>query len=116
GLYVPFEYVPEFDAVVSRAARSAAGKPLALLPAGEIRLTGSAAVEARADGRKETVTRVDVRGLGFDESHVFLDAKGDLFGSGDSWMMTIREGWEAAAPALVTSQEAANAAASARRA
>jgi hypothetical protein len=62
------------------------------------------------------VTRFDVAGLGLETQRVFLDERGDLFATGGSWLLTIREGWEAAAPALLASQEAADAEDSVRRA
>jgi hypothetical protein len=62
------------------------------------------------------VTRFDVVGLGLEAQRVFLDENGDLFASGGSWVLTIREGWEEAAPALLASQESADVADSARRA
>ncbi|MCM3878098.1 MAG: amidohydrolase family protein [Thermoanaerobaculia bacterium] len=115
ALYLPFDAVPEADAVLVRALRAAKGGSLALLPAGEARLEGSSPLVVSAGGRTKTVTRFDVAGLGLEAQRVFLDEHGELFASGGSWFLTIREGWESAAPVLLASQEAADAEDSARR-
>ena len=115
ALYLPFDAVPEADAVLVRALRAAKGNALPLLPAGEARLEGSSRLDLSVGGRTRSVTRFDVVGLGLEAQHVFLDEHGDLFASGGSWLLTIREGWEGAAPALLASQESADVADSARR-
>jgi imidazolonepropionase-like amidohydrolase len=107
ALYVPFDAVPETDALLVRALRAAKGNVLPLLPAGEARLAGSVSLDVSAAGRTKNVTRFDVAGLGLETQRVFLDEKGGLFATGGPWLMTIREGWEAVAPALLASQEAA---------
>jgi hypothetical protein len=115
ALYVPFEYLPEFDALLVRALRAARGNALALLPTGEARLEGTSPLAVSAGGRTQTVTRFDVAGLGLDAQRVFLDERGELFATGGSWFLAIREGWEAAAPALLASQNAADSEDSAKR-
>ena len=89
---------------------------LPLLPAGEARLAGTASLDVRTPTGTKNVTRFDVAGLGLERVRVFLDENGDLFAGGDSWLMTIREGWEAAAPALLASREAAESEESGKRA
>jgi len=116
ALYLPFEGVPESDVVLVRALRAAKNNMLPLLPAGEARLAGTASLDVKAPAGTKKVTRYDVAGLGLEPVRVFLDGKGELFASGGAWLMTIREGWEAAAPALLASQEAAESEESGRRA
>ena len=107
ALYLPFEDVPEIAGILVRALRAAKGNTLPLLPAGEAHLAGSASLDVTAEGRSKKVTRFDVAGLRLEPARIFLDEKGDLFATGGSWLMTVREGWEGAAPALLASQEAA---------
>lgn len=107
AFYLPFEDVPVISEILVRALRAAKGNVLPLLPAGEARLAGSASVDVKAERGTRRVTRFDVSGLGLETDHVFLDEKGDLFATGGSWLMTVCEGWEAAVPALLASQRAA---------
>ncbi len=116
SFYVPFEAPPEADALLARALLAAKGRTLPLLPAGEARIARTVPVEVAGPSGPLKLTRVDVDGLGLEPSRVFLDETNELFASGNAWLMTIREGWEAAAPALVKSQEAAQAEENARRA
>jgi imidazolonepropionase-like amidohydrolase len=116
ALYVPFDAVPEAEAILVRALRAAKGNALPLLPAGEARLAGSTSLEVTAEGKSRKVTRFDVAGLGLEPERVFFDEKEELFCTGNSWLMTIREGWEAAAPALLQSMEAAESEESGKRA
>ncbi len=116
ALYVPFDSVPEADALLVRALRAAKGNVLPLLPAGEARIAGSVPIEVPGPAGTLKLTRVDVTGLGLEPQRVFLDETGELFASGNAWLMTIREGREAAAPEILKSEEAAEAAESARRA
>ncbi|MFI5180739.1 MAG: amidohydrolase family protein [Thermoanaerobaculia bacterium] len=115
-LYLPFEDVPETSGLLVKALRAAEGNALSLLPAGEARIAGSAPVEVTGPGGVRKVTRVDVAGLGLEPVRVFMDEKGDLFAAGGSWIMTIREGWEAAAPVLIKSENGAEAEESSKRA
>lgn len=107
ALYLPFDAVPEADALLVRALRAAKGNLLPLLPAGEAHLAGSVSLDVRSERGTRRVTRFDVAGLGLETQRVFLDEEGDLFATGDTWLMTIREGWESAVPALLASQAAA---------
>ncbi len=116
ALYVPFDTVPEADALLVRALRAAKGNVLPLLPAGEARIAASVPVEVSGRAGTLKLTRVDVTGLGLEPQRIFLDGAGNLFATGDAWLMTVRQGWEAAAPDLLKSREAAEAAESARRA
>lgn len=116
ALYLPFEDVPEISGVLVRALRAAKGNVLPLLPAGEAHLAGSVPLDVTAESGTKKVTRFDVAGLGLDPARIFLDEKGELFATGGSWLMTIREGWEAAAPALLASQDAAESEESGKRA
>lgn len=116
ALYLPFEDVPEISGILVRALRAAKKEALSLLPAGEARISGSVPVEVTGPGGVRKLTRVDVVGIGLEPARVFMDEKGDLFAWGGSWIMTIREGWEAAAPALLNVEKGAEAEESSKRA
>ncbi|MGE5346868.1 MAG: amidohydrolase family protein [Acidithiobacillales bacterium] len=116
ALYLPFDTVPEMDAVLVRALLAAKGNSLPLFPEGEARLTGREATVVTGASGTKTVTQYAVTGIGLEPVRVFLDEKGELFATGGQWLMTIREGWEVAAPSLLKSEEAAEAAESAKRA
>jgi hypothetical protein len=116
ALYLPFDSVPEMDGILVRALLAAPGNALPLLPAGEARLAGRETRVVTGPSGSKTVTQYAVTGIGLEPVRVFLDEKGELFASGGAWLMTIREGWESAAPALLKMQEEAEAADGRRRA
>lgn len=106
ALYLPFDGVPEMDAVLVRALLAAPGHVLPLLPSGEARLAEQETMDVSGPAGTKKLTRYAVTGLGLEPDRVFLDEQGEFFAGGNNWLMTIREGWEAAAPALLASQEA----------
>lgn len=116
ALYLPFDGVPEMDAVLVRALLAAPGHVLPLLPSGEARLSDTKTVEVSGPGGTKKLTQYAVTGLGLTPDQVFLDEQDEFFASGNNWLMTIREGWEAAAPALLKFREEAEAGESQRRA
>jgi hypothetical protein len=116
ALYLPFDGVPEMDAVLVRALLAAPGHALPLLPSGEARLSDQKTVEVSGPGGTKKLTQYAVVGLGLSPDRVFLDEQGEFFAGGNDWLMTIREGWEAAAPALLKLREEAEAGESERRA
>lgn len=75
-----------------------ANHPLALLPAGEARITKVRDLALTAGDKKQTVTAYAITGLDLTPAIVWLDAKQNFFATGDgSWFLAIREGWELAA-------------------
>jgi hypothetical protein len=116
ALYLPFDGVPEMNAVLVRALLAAPGHVLPLLPSGEARLADPETTNVSGPAGTKTLTRYAVTGLGLTPDRVFLDEQGVFFAGGDRWLMTIREGWETAAPAILKSLEEAEAGESLRRA
>lgn len=104
AFYLPFDAVPELDAFLVQALREAPGNALPLLPSGEARIAARQAVEVSAEGRTARVTMFVVSGIGFEPLRVFVDEEGELFATGGSWLLTVRKGWEAAAPTLLALQ------------
>jgi imidazolonepropionase-like amidohydrolase len=87
----------ELDALLA-AALTRAGKPLAVLPGGEARLTRAATLD------KLGLYAID--GLDFSPSLLWLDGDGVLFAEGDALYMVIRRGEAARREALVAAQQA----------
>ncbi|MFS0737286.1 amidohydrolase family protein [Sphingomonas sp. 1P06PA] len=106
GFYLTYQGTPEDWAGLHRALLKAPGNALDLLPAGRAQLTRLAEQSvAGPNSASETVTLYIVEGVGLTPIPTWLDAKGELFFSGQTWSGTVRKGWEAAAPALVEAQE-----------
>jgi imidazolonepropionase-like amidohydrolase len=106
--YVSFNGAPDDLAVLVRALKRAPGSRLPLLPAGEASLETVGTRTVREGGRSASVTQYAITGLGFSPVRVWLDERGELFAVGGSWSMTVRAGWEAAAPALIAAQDSAD--------
>jgi len=101
-------YGPPVDfALLARAALERGGT-IPLLPGGEARVAKVRELPAQAEGRSQPVTLYAVGGIDFSPAYVWLDRSGDLFASGGTWQAVVREGWEAAMPALIEAQEEAD--------
>jgi imidazolonepropionase-like amidohydrolase len=95
AFYVSVSGVPQETAMLARAL-IAAGKPIALLPEGEVSLAGKQALKLESNGESREVELRQIRGLDFAPTYVWLDEHGDFFASIDgAWMAVIRQGWEA---------------------
>lgn len=107
AFYVTFQSTFEDGAVLTRALLQAEGKRLALLPAGEARLTEVETRMVRAGGRAMAVTQYAITGLGLTPSRGWLDADGNLFAVATGWLSVVRAGWESTLPELEASQDSA---------
>lgn len=99
----------EFALLVKKLA-AAPERRLALLPQGEARLARLEKKTVTAGGRSQAVSLVAVTGMDIAPTYLWLDGANEMFASGGSWLMIIRKGWEAAIPALLEAQTAAEAA------
>ncbi len=106
AFYASLYATPLESALLVRAALARGGR-IALLPDGEARVEKVFDRTAAANDRKEPVTLVSIAGLGFAPDYVWLDRNGELFAAGETWSAVIREGWEAAMPALLEAQQEA---------
>jgi hypothetical protein len=74
-------------------------RPLALLPAGEARISKLRDLPLSSADMKQTITAYAITGLDLTPTIVWLDADQNFFAAGDgSWFLAIREGWESTAP------------------
>jgi len=111
SFYVGFDGVPSEGAWLAAAALAAPGHRLALLPAGEVTAelvttrtlhgAGGAAVEARY---------VELAGLAFSPSGVWIDADGQLVAEVSSWYSVVRDGFQDEVSALLKFQDERSAA------
>jgi hypothetical protein len=105
GFYMSMDGAPGETALLVRAALRRPDGAVPLLPAGRATVRAAARRTLRADGRERAVTLYEIADVGFQPAPVWLDADGELFAVGGSWQMTVREGWEAAAPELIAAQD-----------
>jgi cytosine/adenosine deaminase-related metal-dependent hydrolase len=102
-------YVP-IDATLAgemeAALLAAPGGRLALLPEGEARIERVLERTVDAGGKQQRVTMYEVEGLDFTPDAVWLADDHSFFASGSDWSALVREGAEAAWPALLEVQKA----------
>jgi imidazolonepropionase-like amidohydrolase len=110
GFYLPNQSNAEDMAALARALLRAPQHALNLLPSGQARIREVAKRPVAANGRRESVILYFISGLDLQAAPIWLDAQGELFASGGTWLSTIREGFEAALPDLLAAQSDALAA------
>jgi cytosine/adenosine deaminase-related metal-dependent hydrolase len=91
--------------LLARTLAADADRRIPLLPMGEATLAGAGELVVDGAGGAQTVTQVLVGGLERLPRPVWLDARGDLFAVTTGWEAMVREGYEAALPALLAAQE-----------
>ena len=105
----PAFYSP-IDAILTgemeRALLAAPGGRLPLLPEGEASIERALDLTVEAGGKSQKVTLYEVSGLGFTPSPTWLAEDRSLFATASDWAVTIRDGGEAAWPALLEAQKA----------
>ena len=108
-LSAPAFYVP-IDATLSsemeKALIAAPGGRLPLLPEGEAQIERVLDRIVEVNGKKQTVTLYEETGLGFTPNAVWLAEDRSFFAGGSDWAVMIRNGAEAAWPALLEAQKA----------
>jgi hypothetical protein len=105
GFYLSVDGAPEEQALLVRALLAAAGGRLALLPAGEARVEKVEDLRAGTSGDSITLSHYELHGLGLAPTAVWLDRDRRFFAQGTSWLMVIRQGFEAAAADLIRHQD-----------
>lgn len=106
AFYLGVNAPPQETWLLIRALLETKDRRLPLLPSGEIRLEETGSLAVTAGDRKETIQLYALTGLGLEPFYIWLDARRDLFASYSGWPTLIREGWEAAAPAIASFQDA----------
>ena len=104
GLYSP----PEEGAILARALLAAPGNRLPILPVGEASIRRLGELEVSAGAEKRTVVQYEISGLGLTPSTIWLDRDGSYFANVSSWSSIVREGWEAAIPAMLEADRRAS--------
>ena len=108
--YPVSEASPTADALLARALARRADRRLALLPAGEVRLSRLDEARLDAGGKRRTVVLYALTGIQYTPIYVWLTAEPEqrLFASiVPGWTQVIEAGWEAAAARLERAQLAA---------
>jgi cytosine/adenosine deaminase-related metal-dependent hydrolase len=107
AFYVPFDGTPVDLALLAATLLRTEGGGLPLLPAGEARLGEVAERTVSREGAERTVRRVEIDGLGFTPTPVWLTEEGALFAQVSGWLTVIAEGWEETVEELEQAQEEA---------
>lgn len=81
------------------------GGHIALLPAGEAAIAKVRTLPV-SGGTPAKATLYSITGLDLTPTYLWLDDRQELFASGGTWFMIIREGFEKSQPELVKAQEA----------
>ena len=103
AVYASMNGGPDDLATIARAA-SLAGGTVALLPDGEARVRKVAEKGLQVGDQRISVSLEAIEGLSLSPSYVWIDESNQLFANGDSWLFTVREGWEATIKQLIDSQ------------
>ncbi len=105
AFYVPLNGPPDLLAQLARALLQAPGQRLALLPAGEARITRVGIRTVATGGRSERILHYQIIGLDFTPTDLWLTEDGRLFAVLSGWSRVILEGWDAAADGLMAAQD-----------
>ncbi len=106
AFYSSYDGVPEEAALLANALLRAPGRRLALLPAGEASAEVVATRTATsAAGPPAAIRLVEIAGLSFAPSYLWLDGDGYLFAQVSPWFALVRAGFEASAPELQKAQD-----------
>jgi len=109
AFYVAYDSPPEETAMLAAALLKIPDRKLALLPAGE---ASAEVVETQtlraADGSEVQARLVELHGLDFAPSQVWIDADGALVAQVSPWLTVIRSGFEGSAADLQKAQDARN--------
>ena len=103
ALYVPLNGGPADTAILLKAALGNGGA-IALLPEGEARVERVLQRDIQNGSQHVRLSLYAVSGLDLTPQYLWVDDRDDFFALGQSWMLTIRDGWESSAPDLLQSQ------------
>jgi cytosine/adenosine deaminase-related metal-dependent hydrolase len=107
AFYFPYSWNGLTLGLLARALATAPGRQLALAPMGEASLERAGSMVVDGPGGRLEVTQYRVGRVDAMPLPVWLDARGDLFATSDGWDALVREGYEAALPALERAQDEA---------
>jgi imidazolonepropionase-like amidohydrolase len=102
SMYVPFNGGGPPDLLVRAALAN--GGSIALLPEGEARVERILQRQVQNGTQHAALSLYAISGLDLTPSYVWTDEHNEFFAAGESWMLTIRKGWEASAGDLVKAQ------------
>jgi imidazolonepropionase-like amidohydrolase len=103
ALYVPFNGGPADSSLLLKAALANGGS-IALLPEGQARVERVLRRELQNGNQRAALSLYAITGLDLTPSYLWADEHNDVFAEGESWMLTIRQGWESSAPELLKAQ------------
>jgi imidazolonepropionase-like amidohydrolase len=103
AVYVSMNGGPDDLATILRAA-SIAGGTVTLLPDGEARVRKVAEKSLQVGDNRISVSLETIEGLSLSPSYVWVDESNELFATGDSWLFTVRDGWETTSKQLIDAQ------------
>ena len=103
ALYVPLNGGPADTAILLKAALGNGGA-IALLPEGEARVERVLQRDIQNGSQHVRLSLYAVSGLDLTPQYLWVDDRDDFFALGQSWMLTIRDGWESSAPDLLQAQ------------
>ena len=107
GYYLSLEGLPEDGVMLARALLAAPDKRVALLPAGEASIEELATLPVQGAGGEREATLYAIKGLDLTPSYLWLDGEQRFLASTSDWMTIVREGYDAALPALAAKQKEA---------
>jgi len=104
AFYVPISGIPVEGLLVQAALR--AGGKLPLLPGGTAVIEKVGEATPTAGGEQRRLTGYAITGVDLAPKFTWLNADGSWFGTADSFLSYVPEGWEAAIAPLIAQQEA----------
>ena len=106
GFYTSVDGAPEETALLARALLKAPGGRLGVLPGGEARIEKVGDLTLPGPPDSAVVSQYAIHGLGLSPTPIWLDRDGRFFAQGfGAFFIVIRQGFEAAAPALLKAQD-----------
>ncbi len=104
AFYIPLADVYGINGLLVAAALKHGGT-IALLPAGEARVTKVAEVALTANGETRTVVGYSITGIDLLPELTWMNPDGSWFGTASEWGSVVPEGWEGAVEPLVAKKK-----------
>ncbi|HVF34594.1 MAG TPA: amidohydrolase family protein [Candidatus Saccharimonadia bacterium] len=105
GFYLALESLPEDTVLLARALLATKERRIALLPTGEARIEHVDTMSVRGGAGTARAGLYALHGLDLSPSYLWLDEEQRFLASAGDWSSTIRDGYEAALPALAARQK-----------